>query len=198
MQIIDPWAPIILKDNCPVQNWKDIKSKADSLLTCVTNNSELEIGNAVSTVAEQVAPYTWDELNYFREWLNPRLSEVIDRWQLSYPRYGIVGSWINRHYRTGKTLEHCHRGCDIIVVYYLNVPENSGRLRVRDPMEYHWNGSISHQRGRNDLTGGYPIDVKTGDVVIFPAWLNHSTEESRTDEPRYVMSTNFAGDRVGN
>jgi uncharacterized protein (TIGR02466 family) len=194
---IDPWSPIILKDNCPVQEWSSIKVKCDNVLTQIgtdpTNNSYLETGDALSSVISKDRPYMWDDFNYFKEWLSPRLDEAVTKWKLNYNRYAIAGSWVNIHNKTGKTSIHCHRGCDIVVVYYLNVPPNSGRLIVRDPLEYHWANSVSHERGYLDSRGGYPIEVQTGDVIIFPGWLYHGTEESNSEDPRYIMSINYTG-----
>lgn len=197
MRVIDPWSPIILKDHCPIQNWELIKDKTDNLLGNIPVNSQLELGNSISSVITlqqgTEPPYTWSEFSYFIDWLRNKIPEVERQWKLSYEEYTVAGSWINRHYRTGKTAEHCHRGCEIVIVYYLQVPENSGRLIVRDPLEGNWNSTISHERSAMDLTNGYPIEVKTGDVIFFPGWLMHSTEESQSDEGRYVMSTNFSG-----
>lgn len=197
MKIADPWSPVILRDNCPVLNWDVIKQKADTLLNTIPTNSQLQSGNSLSTVftlqQEIEPPYAWDEFGYFVNWLRDKIPEVERQWKLSYNEYTIAGSWINRNYRTGKTLEHCHRGCEIVVTYYLYVPENSGRFIARDPLENHWNSTISHERSAMDLTNGYPLEVKTGDVLFFPGWLMHSTEPSQSDEGRYVMSTNFSG-----
>ena len=197
LKIADPWSPVILRDNCPVLNWDVIKQKADTLLNTIPTNSQLQSGNSLSTVftlqQEIEPPYVWEEFGYFVNWLRDKIPEVERQWKLSYNKYTIAGSWINRNYRTGKTLEHCHRGCEIVVTYYLYVPENSGRFIARDPLENHWNSTISHERSAMDLTNGYPLEVKTGDVLFFPGWLMHSTEPSQSDEGRYVMSTNFSG-----
>jgi uncharacterized protein (TIGR02466 family) len=197
MKIVDPWSPVIFKDHCPVQNWEGIKKRADNLLSNTPSNSQLELGDSLSSVITvkhgAEPPYSWSEFEYFINWLRDKIPEIERQWKLSYNEYTIAGSWINRHYRTGKTAEHCHRGCEIVVTYYLHVPENSGRFIARDPMENHWNNTISHERGALDLSHGYPIEVKTGDVLFFPGWLLHSTEESNSDEGRYVMSTNFSG-----
>jgi uncharacterized protein (TIGR02466 family) len=194
MNCLDPWSPIILQDHCPIQNWDKIKLKCDNALVSSKDiSSDLEVGDSISTVVLNHNPFGWEEFAYFKEWLNPRLKEAVRQWDINYPRYDITGSWINRHYKSGKTLTHSHRATEIVVVYYLQVPENSGRLLVKDPMEYHWNSSISINRGQRDISGGYPIDVSAGDVLFFPGWLYHSTEESTADEPRYIMSINYAG-----
>ena len=48
---------------------------------------------------------------------------------------------------------------------------------------------------------GFPVDldnnlwkevpVKTGDVLFFPGWINHRTQENTTNEERIVMTYNI-------
>lgn len=191
-------SPIVLHDNCPVQ-WDIMKPLADNLIDTTKINSELEKGSAISTVANHASlnPYQWKEMDYFKQWLSPRLDEVVQKFQLTVDSSLIVtGCWINRHLQSGKTAMHTHRNVEIVVVWYLEVPEDSGNLIIRDPLEYHWGSFLSRQRDHDELAGGQIIPVKTGDVLIFPGWVNHCTEENLTDKPRYVMSINFCIERI--
>ena len=35
------------------------------------------------------------------------------------------------------------------------------------------------------------VPVKTGDVLFFPGWINHRTQENTTNEERIVMTYNI-------
>lgn len=86
----------------------------------------------------------------------------------------IDNSWINVHWKSGKTLPHDHgNSIKYVCTYYLNVPENSGRFKFKykDRWEY--------------------IFVKTGDFIIFPSTMIHSTEENISDDQRIVLTTNI-------
>jgi hypothetical protein len=37
------------------------------------------------------------------------------------------------------------------------------------------------------------LEVSTNDVLIFPAWINHRTQENLTDEDRIVLTYNVNG-----
>jgi uncharacterized protein (TIGR02466 family) len=191
-------SPIVLHDHCPVK-WDLLKPLADNLIKTTEINSELEQGSAISTVAnhKQTNPYQWKEIDYFKEWLSPRLDEAVQKFQLTVESSLIVtGCWINRHLKSGKTAMHTHRNVELVVVWYLEVPEGSGNLIIKDPLEYHWGSFLSRPRDHEELAGGQIIPVKTGDVLIFPGWVNHCTEENSTDNPRYVMSVNFCTERL--
>jgi ectoine hydroxylase-related dioxygenase (phytanoyl-CoA dioxygenase family) len=62
---------------------------------------------------------------------------------------------------------------------------------VRDPMEYNW-GNTKSVDNRGGIDGiWYPVEVKTGDFLLFPPWLYHKTEKNLSNESRYVMSINY-------
>ncbi len=35
------------------------------------------------------------------------------------------------------------------------------------------------------------VPAKTGDVLLFPGWIRHRTEHSRTNDERWVLTTNY-------
>lgn len=195
MMIVDPWSPIILKENIPMQNWDVIKQKIDTIFSDPNfKNSNLEIDGGKTSVMygreTKDYPHMWSEFDYFKSKALDSISIAIGKWKIDETVYIPSDSWVNIHTKGSWTEEHTHRGAQFVGVYYLNVPENSGRLLVRDPMEYAWGALASDEpRGINDIW--YPVDVKTGDFVLFPSWLKHKTESSSTDEPRYIMSINF-------
>jgi hypothetical protein len=195
MQSIDPWSPIIFKDNFTDTDFDSVIKKIDPILNATSINADVEEDGGVSSVAyfklNNTYPHDWTEFDNFKNWANDRLNYVINKWQLANIPYQPVNSWINRHNNGSWTSEHNHRGCSWACAYYLRVPENSGRFMVRDPMEYHWGNSKSYdyRGGIDDLW--YPVDVKTGDFLLFPPWLYHKTEKNLSNEPRYVMSINY-------
>jgi uncharacterized protein (TIGR02466 family) len=195
MKIVDPWSPIIFKDNFTDVDFDSVIQKIDPIFPLAPINADVEHDGGVSSVAYSKStgkhPHYWPEFDGFKQWANERLNYAINKWQLAQLQYYPIQSWINRHDTGAYTSEHNHRGCAWSCAYYLKVPENSGRFLVRDPMEYHWGNSRSH-----DLRGGiddiwYPVEVKTGDFLLFPPWLWHKTEKNLSNEPRYVMSINY-------
>lgn len=93
--------------------------------------------------------------------------------------------WANEHRKGHRTLSHFHSGAPLVAVYYCEVPESSGRIYFENPLEYH----MCHEPRCNPVVEF--VDVKAGDLLIFPGFLKHGTEASGTDEPRTVIAFNF-------
>jgi len=192
----DPWTPLIWHTHFDGLDWQTIEPKCKWLLSQIKSNSYLEKDGGTSSVTlqskEETQPHTWKEFQKLQEFLNPVISEVIKQFRLMEQPYQVSNSWINCHPPGAWTAEHCHRGIQIAMAIYLRVPENSGRILFRDPLEYHWAGDPSDTRGEAD-GNWYPVDVKSGDVLLFPGWLNHKTEVNQSNEDRYVLTINLMG-----
>ena len=109
-----------------------------------------------------------------------------------------VGMWANVNRYKDYNVSHVHPQCDWSGVYYVKTPENCGLLCFADPRKI----SILQ---RNELyqneEAGKPFppdnkdDVgrvpKEGELIIFPAYLEHQVLPNRTDEPRISISFNI-------
>lgn len=196
LEAVDPWSPLILKDHFDKLDWSVIKPKCDWLFSQIKENSYIEKDGGASSVTLQdsadTQPHTWPEFAELQEWISPRINEAISRFRLMEQPYQVSNSWINKHPTGAWTDEHCHKGCQLAMAIYLRVPENSGRIVFKDPLEYHWWGDPSDARSEQD-GNWYPIDVKDGDVLLFPGWLQHKTEINNSIEDRYVLTINLMG-----
>jgi len=169
-----------------------LQDKALDFLTNSNNlNKGLEDGEAASSSSDPDAPHAWDESADFLKWFYENISVVLENWKFVGGSYSVVNSWVNIHYKTGKTLEHTHSNASLVYAFYIKKPEGSGNIEFFDPLFYHWQGS------QQDLGYSWQIaDVQEGDVVVFPGWMMHRTEESKTDQPRIVMSGNIGYERT--
>ena len=88
--------------------------------------------------------------------------------------------WINVNRRDDRNVLHCHPGCFLSATYYVKTPDNmkGGDIVFRDPrgpavamyetpgIELPWVGSGA----------GIPFTPAEGQLLIFPAWLEHRVE----------------------
>lgn len=107
-------------------------------------------------------------LNHFR----PEERKKQDRFRLE--------GWINVNRVGDYNVLHCHPGCFLSAVYYVRVPQpmKGGEIVFRDPrgpavamyetpgIELPWVGSGT----------GVPFSPTTGQLLLFPAWLEHRVE----------------------
>lgn len=183
------WKPLIWKFQYDFP-YEELQPKINVLKDKVINLSSLEVGNAFSTVSVDVRdrPHFWPELQEFNEFLKNKIAYVWEEYEFKMKNHSsIQESWFNIHLNTGTTLEHYHNNTLLIVVCYLQLPEGSGYIEFRDPLEYHWGNTpiVPEEKTWKKLP------CKTNDVLIFPGWIRHRVEENCTLEKRVVLTYNI-------
>jgi uncharacterized protein (TIGR02466 family) len=131
-----------------------------------------EYAKKISNIVLQHAKLYWKVLD-----VDPRLEPRIDQ------------CWSNIHYNNSVTIEHSHSLYPIVATLYVKSEKNSGNLILINPMEY----------GLTHIPYGVPIEnktetaikVSTGDLVLFPGWIRHKTEENLSNQSRIVLSFNI-------
>ncbi len=98
-------------------------------------------------------------------------------------------AWANVHDAGGYNAYHNHAGALLSACYYLSVPPESGALVLRDPrpgaMLSPWQGSL-----RPNCGSEIAITPVTGQLVVFPNWLEHGTEAHGDNESRISIPIN--------
>lgn len=98
-------------------------------------------------------------------------------------------AWANVHDVGGYNTYHNHSGALLSACYYLYVPPDSGSLILRDPrpgaMLSPWQGSL-----RPNCGSEIAITPATGQLIIFPNWLEHGTEAHAGSESRISIPIN--------
>ena len=100
--------------------------------------------------------------------------------------------WLNvNDSRQCMNSEHVH-GDVFGGVFYLQAPEESGKLVLQNPaINKMWNGcSLTSQK--NQFTGeSIRIEPVEGNIVLFPSYLPHSVETNNHDEERISIAFNL-------
>ena len=105
--------------------------------------------------------------------------------------------WANINYQSAYNKQHIHPNAQWSGVYYVKVPENSGRLFVEDPRP---GPNIILPRRVKQLPRPlwrvviYP--AIEGQMIMFPAWVPHGVEVNESKEKgekgwRVSVSFNF-------
>lgn len=121
----------------------------------------------------------------FEGWSNEAIK---DSWDVNLV---IHNMWTTIYPEKSFVPEHTHAGYLLSGVYYAKAHEGCGDILFHDPA---W-------VAKSMLLGGgstFPIkgtreqrSPKTGDLIIFPSWLPHSTQPNETNEDRIIVSFNF-------
>lgn len=115
---------------------------------------------------------TWSILNLVQDAIK----------QYTTTKLNFMQMWavVNNKYHSNAS--HVHDGI-ISGAFYLQVPENSGRLILKDPAVR----SHSHPIRNKD----YVIKPEKLACILFPSWLEHYVEPSQSDEDRIALSFNI-------
>jgi hypothetical protein len=169
---VTPFGPTIIKVHYDGFNWDELKSICDEMISKSPKNAKLEIDGGNSSVFNlQNQPHKWKLLKEFG--------------------YYYGNSWVNVHPKGGVTTEHSHGSTVMVAAAYLQLPEKSGYIQFKDPLEY----LKSFHSRKPEYVGDYhTIPAKTGDVFLFPGWLKHRTEYNKSNLDRWVLTTNILSD----
>ena len=94
----------------------------------------------------------------------------------------ITEMWGNVNYKHNSNGAHTHGG-DLSGVFYLQVPEDSGKLVFCNP-------SVRSD-GKALRKINYPIVPRNLACIIFPSWLEHYVEPNKSDDKRISISFNI-------
>jgi hypothetical protein len=149
--------------------------------TSLQTNNDLQLNGGVSTSSDPNAPHLWPIMYPFLSEIWPQMEAVWDSWPLPKLGKGVMKSWVNRNPPGAYTDWHSHAGVDLVIVLYLKAPEQSGGLKISDPLAYHWN------QYHREVT----VPVTAGTVLMFPGWLHHASEVNRSNDSRITANFNL-------
>ncbi len=116
---------------------------------------------------------------------------------------GLVKLWGNINPPGSYNAQHAHWRSVVSAAYYIHVPEGSGALRFFDPTA---RLRMHEPRPRPDRVNvinrhGQRFVVRAGDLLLFPAWLEHEVGRNSSSEDRIGLGMNFdlrpVGSRAG-
>lgn len=128
----------------------------------------------VDFITEQAANY-WRELNY-DDFYKPK---IVEMWYNVYKK----DSFIDLHNHAPRVLTSS---------FYLRKTPGVGNIVFENPLStllkhqpYQINKNTYHTLFEQEF------DAETGDLVLFPGWLNHRTNVNTLDEDRIMIGTNI-------
>ena len=91
---------------------------------------------------------------------------------LKYDHLPICTVWFQQYKKGNRHMWHRHRNCIFSNVYYIDMPENASRTTFRF------------------LGREFDVDVKEGQIITFPSFLEHCSKPSKSDGIKTVIGFN--------
>lgn len=99
----------------------------------------------------------------------------------------ITNSWLNIQNEGGKIFRHAHPGSVITGIIYVNADEGSALYFYDNNIATCWTPNQSDTKYKQEK---YRFVPTTGDLILFPSWLQHGTEEDFTTFERTALAFN--------
>lgn len=103
----------------------------------------------------------------------------------------LLNYWFNINKRGSYNKSHVHPGCFFSAVLYIKKPENSGRLVLERPDNLEM--FMPTTGDSQDRLGVWYPNVEETDLIIFPSYIPHYVEQSKTDDERISLALNYGG-----
>ena len=162
------------------------------------NSAGRTISNCGGWQSDNLDPATPELAELFEE-VRKRLDEVHRAFEFKPSwRQVITEAWININQKGHFNNSHDHPGSLFSAVYYVKGGPDKGTLEFKTPVTPH-TYTISDEivGGFNAFTGhAMVIPPVTGDLLIFPSWLLHRVNMSRSEEDRISIAFNAKAAKV--
>lgn len=108
-------------------------------------------------------------------------------------KINIGNFWINIGKNNNNKRFHIHKKSVFVAVYYVKVPINSGKLILKNSNTDNYDMCVSSdmiEKYNEYNSSMYYYTPKQGDLVFFPAWLEHGVEFNYSNEDRISIAFN--------
>ena len=130
------------------------------------------------------------EFHDFEKIINDIISGI--KKELDIPNLNLTEYWFNVNEYGDYNELHNHFGEYLSGVFYISVADNNmGNIHFHrgDNMKYYYLNNLPRP---NNVTGQQiSYESKTGKLLIFPGWLDHSVDGSRSKDKRISIAFNY-------
>jgi hypothetical protein len=176
-----------------------LEDEYDSL---ATTSSSLYTGPSVTTFVRGKSLQDDAGLTDLTCWIKSQCQEFADALEYAPGHYQnkIMMMWANYSKKGSHIIPHRHSPAFIAFVYYANKQPGQGNFYFTNPLtpilEYQPYKTFRHREREyveNQQLPPLPslvneIETETGDLIIFPAYLDHSAYPNNLDDPRIVIA----------
>jgi len=176
------------------QNVKCYQELKDMALQLEEENKGRNVSNAGGYQSQMMDTENINILNFYQE-IYPVVQKYIAMFELSYLYHIKLDSlWFNVNRKCNYNHTHSHPGSDISGVYYLNVPENSGKIVFVNPDTTvrhlpFYEGPFDNYNQFN--SSRFHFDLADGLLILFPSHLDHYVEMNNSEKPRLSIAFNI-------
>jgi uncharacterized protein (TIGR02466 family) len=145
-----------------------------------------------NSVSKNVQVLDYHELSKCKEICEKHLQIFIENTLDCKQEFYITNSWIARS-RPGESHHvHFHPNSIISGVLYLQAEQDAGNIVLHHKSSLRHNFDFTYDVNSYNIfnSATWKFSVSTGQIIIFPSWVNHSVEENRSNSDRIILGFN--------
>ena len=158
----------------------------ENLLKIIQSCKDESLKSKDEYYSDNIEKLDWNESkNFDRKWVNyiieplmNNLTEMIS--SIGFETYKLTSIWFQQYIKNSEPGWHIH-GDNYTGVYYVELNENSPQTEIMNP---------------DDLTKKKSLDVKEGDIIIFPSFVIHKAPKLINDYRKTIVSFNINFDKI--
>ena len=158
----------------------------ENLLKIIQSCKDESLKSQDEYYSDSIEKLDWSESkNFKREWVNyikeplmNNLTEMIS--SMGFESYLLTEIWFQQYIKNSEHGWHIH-GSNYTGVYYVELNENSPQTKIMNP---------------DDLTKKQKLNVKEGDIIIFPSFVVHKAPKLINDYRKTIVSFNINFDKI--
>jgi len=193
MSIVNLFPTPILRTQMPNYNCEDFKRRLEPVFH--QHDESVATGAELSGTGLEISTSTHGILFIHKQ---PELADVFDFINENIEAFwkemkfvenpGIHYSWANKYYKGGYAKMHNHSPYLISGVFYVyQESDEMGNIYFQDPNE-----ALLCTQPQNDerklSQNSTVLQVRTGELILFPSYLKHGTYPNKTDIPRISIA----------
>lgn len=177
-----------------LDNWK--KYNRDLLPLCKEIRKETDDMSGLPWNCNVWSTYAYDDQLFKRSEFQ-EVSRAIATYVRSYldrrqwkgeAKILMTELWVNHQDKYQYQEYHDHRERIISGIYYIDVPEGAPGIMMKTPLKANFDDLFFNEDAVQEVNH---LDIQTGDLLLFPSWLDHGVKSNMTDSHRVNVSFNF-------
>ena len=177
-----------------LDNWK--KYNRDLLPVCHEVRKETEDMSKLPWNCHVWSSYAYDDQLFKRPEFQ-EISKVIAMYVRSYmdkrqwkgeAKMLMTELWVNYQEKYQYQEYHDYRERVISGIYYIDVPEGTPGIMMQTPLKANFDDLFFNEDAVQEVNH---LKIETGDILLFPSWLNHGVKANMTENARINIAFNF-------
>ncbi len=167
--------------------YEPINERIQPYLNTLEGSANQEEGSKLQTEQHlHLSP----ELSDLVRIINGAVDSILDFLKAKHEGFVITGCWANLGARGSGHKMHAHPNNFLSGVYYVRAPEGGNLITFHDPRPQPSIVSPPPSELTASNAGKVDFHLNTGDMIIFPSWLNHSVPPNTSDDVRVSIAFN--------